>query len=183
MFCETVEGCYLPQDTIDGLIQLFYDHKDTFATSSADLGFCNILKHDIDTGDARPIKKSPRWPPLAARDAEDEILDDMLATAVIEPSTSSWASPVCLVKKKDGQFRFCIDYRCVNAVSKTDSYPMPDIQDALDHLRGANILPHLIYSQDIGRWASPKGQKKDLLFVLDTDYFISQECPLVYLGH
>jgi len=61
------------------------------------------VEHDIDTGDARPIKQSPRRPPLAAREAEDEILDEMLATGVIEPSISSWASPVCLVKKKDVQ--------------------------------------------------------------------------------
>ena len=59
----------------------------------------------------------------------------MLATGVIEPSISSWASPVCLVKKKDGTFRFGIDYRRVKAVSKKDAYPIPDIQDALDNLR------------------------------------------------
>jgi len=64
----------------------------------------------------------------------------MLETGVIEPSNSSWASPVCLVKKKDGTFRFCIDYRRVNAVSKKDAYPIPDIQDALDNLRGSRCF-------------------------------------------
>jgi len=59
-----------------------------------------LLEHDIDTGDARPIKQSPRRPPIAAREAEDEILSEMLETGVIEPSNSSWASPVCSVKKK-----------------------------------------------------------------------------------
>jgi len=99
-----------------------------------------LVEHDIDTGDARPINQSPRRPPLAAREAEDEILDEMLTTGVIEPSNSSWASPVCLVKKKDGTFRFCIDYRRVNAVSKKDAYPIPDIQDALDNLRGSRYF-------------------------------------------
>ena len=61
----------------------------------------------------------------------------MLATGVIEPSISEWASPVCLVKKPDGTYRFCIDYRKVNAVSRKDAFPIPDIQDALDSLRGA----------------------------------------------
>jgi len=95
-----------------------------------------LVEHDIDTGEARPIKQSPRRPPIAAREAEDEILNEMLDTGVIEPSNSSWASPVCLGKKKDGTFRFCIDYRKVNAVSKKDAYPIPDIQDAFDNLRG-----------------------------------------------
>jgi len=98
---QTVEGLDLPHDTVEGLKELLYDHRETFASSSSDLGFCPLVEHDIDTGDARPIKQSPRRPPLAAREAEDEILDEMLATGVIEPSISSWASPVCLVKKKD----------------------------------------------------------------------------------
>jgi len=45
-----------------------------------------------------------------------------------------------LVKKKDGTFRFCIDYRRMNAVSKKDAYPIPDIQDALDNLRGSRCF-------------------------------------------
>ena len=100
LFLQTVEGLDLPHDTIEGLKQLLHDHRETFASSSADLGFCPLVEHDIDTGDARPIKQSSRRPPLAAREAKDEILDEMLATGVIEPSISSWASSVCLVKKK-----------------------------------------------------------------------------------
>jgi len=60
----------------------------------------------------------------------------MLQTGVIEPSVSPWASPVCLVRKKDGNFRFCVDYRRVNAISKKDAFPVPNINDALDSLRG-----------------------------------------------
>jgi len=129
-----------PIEATYGLKQLLIDHLHTFATSSADIGFCSILQHDIDTGDAQPIRQAPRKPQLAARDAEDEILNEMLKTCVIEPSMSSWASPICLVRKKDNTFRFCIDYRRVNAVSKKDAYPIPDIQDALDHLRGAKYF-------------------------------------------
>jgi len=140
LFLQTVEGLDLPHDTVEGLKELLYDHRETSASSSSDLGFCPLVEHDIDTGDARPIKQSLCRPPLAAREAEDEILDEMLATGVIEPSISSWASPVCLVKKKDGTFRFCIDYRRVNAVSKKDAYPIPDIQDALDNLRGSRYF-------------------------------------------
>jgi len=140
LFLQTVEGLDLPYDTVEGLKTLLYDHRETFASSSSDLGFCRLVEHDIDTGDARPIKQSPRRPPLAVREAEDEILDEMLATGVIEPSNFSWASPVCLVNKKDGTFRFCTDYRRVNAVSKKDPYPIPDIQDALDNLRGSKYF-------------------------------------------
>jgi len=80
LFCQTVEEADLSHDTIKGLKTLLYDHRDTFASSSADLGFCDIIQHDIDTGDASPIKQSPRRPPLAAKESEDEILNDMLST-------------------------------------------------------------------------------------------------------
>ena len=86
---------------------------------------CLIIKLDIDTGDTRHIKQSPRRPTIFARDADDEILNEMLRTKVIEPSNSSWASPVCLVKKKDGTFRFFIDYQRVNALSNKDVCHIP----------------------------------------------------------
>ena len=64
----------------------------------------------------------------------------MVESGVIEYSQSPWASPVCLVKKKDDTYRFCVDYRRVNSVSKKDAFPIPDIHDALYRLRGARYF-------------------------------------------
>jgi len=140
LFQEMFDQTDFPIEATYGLKQLLIDHRHMFATSSADIGFCWILQHDIDTGDAQPIRQAPRKQPLAARDAEDVILNEMLKTGVIDSSMSSWTSPVCLVQKQDNTFRFCIDYRRVNAVSKEDAYPIPYIQDALDHLIGAKYF-------------------------------------------
>ena len=101
---EAPSTCYT-HNMLHGLRNFLHAHQNTFATSSTDLGYCSILQHDIDTGDSPPIKQSPRRPPLAARDAEDQILDEMLESGVIEPSDSPWASPVCLVRKKDNSYR------------------------------------------------------------------------------
>ena len=60
----------------------------------------------------------------------------MQQQGIIEPSKSPWASPIVLVKKKDGSYRFCVDYQKLNDVMKKDSYPLPRIEDSLEALAG-----------------------------------------------
>jgi hypothetical protein len=69
---------------------------------------------------------------------EEEEIDKMLKSGVIIPSKSPWSSPVCLVTKKDGSTRFCIDYRRLNTATKKDAFPLPRIDEALDSLNGAS---------------------------------------------
>ena len=69
-----------------------------------------------------------------------EMIVDMEKKGIVEPSASSWASPIVVVPKKDGTTRFCIDYRCVNAVTKKDVYPLPRIEDSLDTIGIANLF-------------------------------------------
>jgi len=137
LFLQTVDNKELSQEAEEGLKQLLLDHQSTFAKSKTDIGLCTAVQHDIDTGDAKPIQQSPRRPPLNSGTAEDEIIDEMISSGVIQPSDSAWASPVCLVRKKDNSYRFCIDYRKLNAVSHKDAHPLPDIREALDSLKGA----------------------------------------------
>ena len=58
----------------------------------------------------------------------------MLEADVIEASNSAWSSPVVLIPKKDGSKRFCVDYRKLNAITITENWPVPRIQDILDRL-------------------------------------------------
>jgi len=100
-------------------------------------------KHQIDTGDAKPVCTRQWRLPHSARETIRGQCDKMLNTGVIEPSTSPWLSPVVLVKKKDGGVRFCVDYRALNAVTKGDSYPLPRIEELLDELGPMNIFTTL----------------------------------------
>ena len=61
----------------------------------------------------------------------------MLESGVVERSTSPWASPIVLMKKKDGTVRFCVDYRKVNNITRKDAYPLPRIDTTLDTLSGS----------------------------------------------
>ena len=95
------------------------------------------MKHKIETGSQRPIRQSPRRTPLAFQHEEDDHLDKMLSSGVVVPLSSEWASPVVLVRKKDGGVRWCVDYRQLNDLTTKDAYLLPKIEECLDTLSGS----------------------------------------------
>jgi len=93
-----------------------------------------MVKHHIYTRDTPPIKQPHRRVPPAKREEMQCAVQEMAKAGIIERSNSPWCSPVVLVTKKDGSKRFCVDYRALNAVTVTDAYPLPRIDDTLDAL-------------------------------------------------
>lgn len=104
------------------------------------LGRTNKLIHHIDTGDARPIKQRQYLLSPYMLGHLNRELDKMLELGVVEPSMSEWSSPVLLVKKSNGDYRFCFDGRKLNAVTKKDSYPLPFVDRILNMLRDARYI-------------------------------------------
>ena len=109
--------------------------------------------HDVDVGDANPIKQHPyRMNAEKCKLAEKEI-EWMLKHDIIQPSNSGWSSPCLLVPKPDGSVRFCTDYRKVNAVSKTDAFPIPRVDDCIDAVGQAKFLTKIDLLK--GYWCVP----------------------------
>lgn len=116
--------------------KLLIRFQDIFLGPDGKLGRTEIVKHTIDTGLAKPIKIPPRRVPLKQKEIIDQEIDKMLKDDIIEPSDSPWSSPVLLCLKKDQTWRFCIDYRALNQLTRKDAYPLPRIDTSLDSLGG-----------------------------------------------
>ena len=109
---------------------------------------------EIHTKDAAPKKVPARRMLFAVRQEVARQIREMQQAGVIQPSSSPWASPVVMVRKKDGTHRFCIDYReLINAVTVPDTFPLPWIDDLLDQLGQSRFFSTL----DLASGYLPKG--------------------------
>jgi hypothetical protein len=120
--------------------KLLIEFQDVFSKDDDDVGRTTLIEHTIETGDARPVKQLPRRVPIAFQGEEKDCIEKLLRQGTIRPSTSPWASPLVLVRKKDGSVRTCVDYRILNKKTLVDSFPMPRVADCLDALSGSTIF-------------------------------------------
>ena len=115
---------------------LLAKHVHTFpAPGSPITGRTDAVVHEIDTG-SYTIRCNPRKLSLKKIKIQQELVDKMLEDGQIEPSDSAWSAPTVLVTKKDGSTHFCVDYRRLNAHTKKDAFPFPQIDDSLNSLSG-----------------------------------------------
>lgn len=104
-----------------------------------------------------------RVSPSKRRTIEMEVTK-MLEKGVIAPYSSSWSSPVVLVKRKNGSVQFCVDYRRLNRIARKDIYPLLRIDNTLNMLQGAEYLSSL--DLKAGYWQIPtKGDKEKTAFI------------------
>ena len=148
-------------------------NRDIFAKDMSELGVTNLHSHVIDTGDHAPVSSAPyRQTPKMRAELERQ-LDDMLKQGIIEESNSVWHSPVVMVKKPNNEWRFCVDYRKLNAVTELMSFPIPHMSDVFDTL--AQSKAEIFSTLDLrsGFWQVPldKSTKSKSAFITHQGIF------------
>jgi hypothetical protein len=119
-------------------------YQNVFSKDDFDMGLLNGgIEHKINTDDAAPIRQKLRRTPKYFENEEKEHLDQMLEKGIIQPSASDWASSSVLVRKKDGSLRYCINFRALNKVIIRDAFPLPNMSDCIESLRGSTFLSTL----------------------------------------
>ena len=145
---------YLQPEQVGDIVELVKKHPSLFRDTP---GRTHLVSHDVDTGDAVPIKQHPYRIPPYRQDAVQAELQYMLEIGAIEKSTSEWSSPLVPVLKPDNTVRPCIDFRKVNTVTKTDAYPIPRLEDCIDRIGQASFVSKFDLLK--GYWQVPLTQR------------------------
>ena len=133
----------LPDDQRRALPQLLAKNSDVFAWTDLDLGYTEAVKHRIPVTSEVPIAQPyRRIPPSQFEDVRQHI-QELADKGVIRPSSSPYASPIVIVRKKDGSIRLCVDYRKLNAITRRDAFPLRRIDETLDAIGGASFFSTL----------------------------------------
>lgn len=106
-------------------------------------GRTSLVTHDIDVGDARPVKQAPYRLHPRHEPAVREEINTLLKQGLIKRGASEWCSPLLVVPKPDQQVRLCIDYRKVNSLTVKDAYPLPRIDACIEAVGKAQFITKL----------------------------------------
>jgi transposase InsO family protein len=132
-----------PETDDPTLNELLNRYKDIFALYEGDLGYTEVIKHQIPLLQDKPVAQPYRRLPPSHYSAVKAHLNDLLKRGIITTSTSPYAAPIVVVKKKSGEIRLCCDYRKLNNITRRDAFPLPRIDECLDALGGARFFSTL----------------------------------------
>ena len=164
---------HLPKEDEVKFRALLREYVDVFSQSEEDVGeYTGEHLMVIETCDNSPVRQRAYRTPIHQRAQLQEQLQSLEEQRLIEPSTSPWASPVVLVRKRNNQLRFCCDYRAVNTKVKHDSYPLPRVEDLIQATGGARYFS--VLDQRAAYWAIPLDEESKEVTAFITEYGLHQ---------
>ena len=150
----------------DKACRLLAKYHDIFLLDPAELGCNHLTEHTIKVTDDTPFKERFRQiPPLMVEEVRDR-LREMLESSTIRQSESAWCNTAILVRKKDSSLHFCIGFQSLNAHTKKDSYPLPQIQEALESLVGTSHFSCLDLKSGFWQIKMDKASKQYTAFTM-----------------
>lgn len=157
---------------------LVQKYKAVFLGHENDLGLTRLISHDIPLLDNVPVHQRYRRIPPSEYEVVKTHIHQLLEAGIVSESCSAYASPIVLVKKKDGSLRMCVDYRHLNAKTRRDAFPLPRIEESFDSLGGSL---HLIWPAGICRFLFPSKISQRLRSVRRLDYLNGTVCLLDFV--
>lgn len=118
------------------LTKLLNDYRDCFAFSAKELGCVTNTEMNIKLNDTTPVVYRPYRLSHSERKVVRDMVQELEDSGIVKESSSDYASPVILVRKKTGDYRLCVDFRALNKKTVKEHYPLPRIDDQLDSLSG-----------------------------------------------
>uniref|UniRef100_A0A672IWZ8 ribonuclease H n=1 Tax=Salarias fasciatus TaxID=181472 RepID=A0A672IWZ8_SALFA len=148
-----------------------------FSLHEWDMGLAKDVEHRIRLSDPRPFRERSRR--LAPADIEDvrKHLQELLQAGIITDSRSPYASPIVVVRKKNGAIRMCIDYRLLNSRTIPDQYTTPCIEDALNALSGSQWFSVLDLRSGYYQIAMSEEDKEKTAFICPLGFFQFERMP------
>lgn len=184
-FSFDLQNADLNEQQKEKLLSFLHANSDIFSEGLHDLGKTHLVTHHVDTGDAPPVKLPPYKQTPEMRRITHQYVEDYKQNNLIKESNSNWHSPVVLVKKANSdEFRFAVDYRKLNKISKSQAYPIPRLSDIFDAIGEANA--HFFTSLDLGKafWQVPLSEesKSRTAFITYDGIFEFQTMPFGLQG-
>ncbi|XP_037930328.1 uncharacterized protein LOC119665079 [Teleopsis dalmanni] len=118
-------------DSKGKLLEVINEFRECFATGMDGIGKTNVVEMKIELTTNEVIAQVPYRVPEPKKEIVAKKIQELLDNDIIAPSESSYASPMLLVKKKNGEHRLCVDYRRINQFTRKECYPMPNIEESL----------------------------------------------------
>lgn len=140
----------------DSLLSLLWKYEDIFQKPGESLGCSTEMDFQVKLkSGAKPFRSPPYRSNPKIRQEIDKQVQDMLREGIIETSVSPYASPVVMVTKSDSTYRFCVDFRRLNAITELDSHPIQRVDDSLESLGSADACYFSTMDLQSGYWQVP----------------------------
>ena len=167
----------LGREAAEQLKNLCLEYQDLFMDNSQGVTATTLMEVPVDTTEGVVICKPPYRQGKEQRETTRELVGKLLQQGTISKSTSPWASPICIVKKKDGSPRLCVDFREVNKYLSVPKYPLPRIDDVLQSFEGKKFFSVLDLTS--GFWQIPirKEDRHKTAFVTSEGLFEWNRLP------